>query len=133
MDKKYFEVQVRHNYFMRLTVVSICKIALWSVAYIAVLYFTVFAQGVGIEWAKNGTYKPNVYVEKVNSAALITVIIASVIYLVIWISIIMKIMRQHKAVTHFEKRFYESADSDYYDEVFHNQHKKLSHDDGEEL
>ena len=121
MDKRLFELQVRHNYFMRFTVVSICKILLVTFFFGLFLGFMAFAQGVGISWAVSSTYKPAVYVDKVNGFVVCLILIASVLYAVFWVSTIRKIISQHKVVTYLEKGFYKNVDKGYYEsEVFHD-------------
>ena len=136
MDKKLFELQVRHNYFIRFTVVSICKIMIASFIYICFLYAIAAVWGIGLQWAQNGTWKPAVYTDKVNGAVICTIIIVSVLYIVFWISTIIKIISQHKVVTHIEKKVYKNVDKGYYEsEIFHDHEpvKKVEENNEEEL
>lgn len=132
MDKRLFELQVRHNYFMRFTAVSICKILLASFFYAVLLTITFLIQSISLTEATKGTYKQAANIDKANGFALSVIIIASILYLIFWVSTIVKIMTQHKVVTYLEKGFYKNVDANYYEsEIFHDREydKKSKHTD----
>lgn len=106
MDKQLFELQVQHNHFVRTFITSICKIFLWSLAYVFLLNIVLIFTKLGSTWATSSTYNPTKYNSMVNTISGAIILIVSVVYIIIVVAIIISVLDEHKNVTKKERIIY---------------------------
>ena len=109
MDKKHFEIQVMHNHFMRTAIVSACKIVLWTIAYYFVLNIIGWCTTTAITSASGAASNSTKIVQATEAISLASgffVAITAVLYFIIIISIIVKIISEHKEVTKAEEALF---------------------------